>query len=94
MVQNDVTDPPDPLKPRYLLDMPKHSICLPPLKAYPQDFQDLISKAILDKETKSSLEDSGVLNWCRTAKQLYPISTIGKHLNLCDPLRGINTFHL
>ena len=43
----------------------------------PQQFTEMYKNAIIDLDMKDDLERSDVINWCRTAKPLYPLKTTG-----------------
>lgn len=42
-----------------------------------KDFQDFVRSKLFDDAMLSSLEEAGVLNWCRNIKPLYPLRTRG-----------------
>lgn len=50
---------------------------LPYFKKYVVDFVARFKDAIVDRDMKSDLEGAGVINWCRTARKLYPLKTTG-----------------
>ncbi|KAK3097969.1 hypothetical protein FSP39_014886 [Pinctada imbricata] len=53
------------------------SIRLPPLNAYPEEFKHWYNLAVVDVDMKNDLQRCKAINWCRTAKTLYPIKTKG-----------------
>jgi hypothetical protein len=54
------------------------SALLPCLRQVSEDFKQFYNLNILDLDVKDDLQRSKVINWCRTAKTLYPLKTRGK----------------
>ena len=54
------------------------SIRLPPLDSYPIEFKHWYNLNVVDSDMKNDLQRLKAINWCRTAKTLYPIKTRGK----------------
>ncbi|KAJ8315296.1 hypothetical protein KUTeg_007446 [Tegillarca granosa] len=62
-------------KPICLKKFNLYSICLPPLNAFPPEFKHWYNICVLDLDMKDDLQRAKVINWCRTAKPLYPVKT-------------------
>ena len=45
-----------------------------------QQFAQMYKNAVIDLDMKEDLERSKVINWCRTAKPLYPMKTTGIYI--------------
>ncbi|XP_013399776.1 LOW QUALITY PROTEIN: tumor necrosis factor alpha-induced protein 3-like [Lingula anatina] len=76
-VQNDVVVPQNPPKIPFFNLMSWFTIMLPPLEMYPADFAGFLKNFLLDKGMQDALEKAKILNWCRTCKPLYAVSTTG-----------------
>ncbi|XP_035686233.1 tumor necrosis factor alpha-induced protein 3-like [Branchiostoma floridae] len=61
----------------YVAGLTAHTILLPCLALFPQTFQDILEKIFIDRFMQKTLEEAYVLNWCRTARPLTPIQTLG-----------------
>lgn len=57
------------------------NINLPNLSLYPDGFRHFYLLNIVDTDIKQDLQENKVINWCRTAKPLYPLKTKGIQLN-------------
>lgn len=55
-----------------------YSITLPDLSLYPEGFRHFYLMNIVDADIRQDLQDNKIINWCRTAKTLYPLKTKGE----------------
>ena len=70
--------------------MSQHTICLPrEWRQFSEVLRKKLEQILLDQDMKDDLESSHAINWCRSAKHLYPIKIAGKLL----PIRwGISAY--
>eukprot|EP00058_Branchiostoma_floridae_P000833 XP_002586321.1 hypothetical protein BRAFLDRAFT_132229 [Branchiostoma floridae] len=59
----------------FLGAMTGHSLMLPPISLFPQDFQEDLNKHLIDRFMQKTLEEANVLNWCRVSRPLTPVQT-------------------
>lgn len=78
-IQNDI-DTSERNKTFCLKSYHVYNINLPNLTLYPEGFRHFYLLNILDTDIRQELQDNKVINWCRSAKTLYPLKTKGKML--------------
>ncbi|KAI8498491.1 negative regulation of toll-like receptor 5 signaling pathway [Branchiostoma belcheri] len=61
----------------YLGAMTGHSLMLPCVSLFPQNFQEILNKQLIDRFMQKTLEEAKVLNWCRVSRPLTPVQTTG-----------------
>lgn len=66
-------------KPFSLKNFHRYSALLPCLKQVNEAFKHSYNITVLDTDVKNDLQQSKVINWCRTSKVLYPIKTRGSY---------------
>ncbi len=65
------------MMPPFLNTMAMLSIILPPIKYFQDESRQLLYDRVVAAQTKRSLEDAMVINWCRTVKPLTPLYAKG-----------------
>ncbi|CAG2197947.1 A20 [Mytilus edulis] len=75
-IQNDI-DTSERNKTFCLKSYHVYNINLPNLTLYPEGFRHFYLLNILDTDIRQELQDNKVINWCRSAKTLYPLKTKG-----------------
>ena len=78
-IQNDI-DTSDRNKTFCLKSYHVFNITLPNLSLYPDGFRHFYLMNVVDTDIKHDLQQNKVINWCRSAKTLYPLKTKGKGL--------------
>lgn len=77
-IQNDIdTSVSDRNKTFCLKSYHVFNITLPNLSVYPEGFRHFYLLNIVDSDSKQDLQENKVINWCRSAKSLYPLKTKG-----------------
>ncbi|XP_078698868.1 uncharacterized protein LOC144926192 isoform X2 [Branchiostoma floridae x Branchiostoma belcheri] len=61
----------------YLGAMTGHSLMLPCVSLFPQNFQEILNKQLIDRFMQKTLEEAKVLNWCKVSRPLTPVQTTG-----------------
>jgi len=63
----------------------KYQIAVSSFNSTPGEFRQMVQDAVYDRDMKQDLENSHVINWCRTTKPLIALKTTGLVL-LFSPL--------